>query len=85
VSDTGHPQADLVTYAYRGFLLSCDAARIAPGRFQAHVVIARRDDLHIVVSRFFPVQHAFVNEAEAVEHARAWGTAWIDENDGQAA
>ncbi len=80
MTEAENGQADLVTFAYRDYLLSCDAARIAPGRFQAHVVIARRSDLHIVASRFFSAQQCFASEAEAVEHARTWALDWINLN-----
>ncbi len=82
MTDVESRQADLITFAYRDYLLSCDAARIAPGRFQAHVVIARRGDLHIVASRFFSAQQCFANEADAVEHARTWALDWIKRNPG---
>jgi len=73
---------DLVTFSYRDYLLSCDAARIAPGQFQAHVVIARRRDLCIVASRFFSSAQAFETDAAAVEYARNWAVDWIDQLDG---
>jgi hypothetical protein len=72
--------SDLVTYSYRNYLLSCDAARIAPGQFQAHVVIARRDDLCIVASQFFSAMEPFANDADAVEYARTWAVEWIDQH-----
>lgn len=80
VSYTEPMASDLVTFSYRDYLLSCDAARIAPGRYQAHVVIARRSDLCIVASRFFPAVQPFATDAAAVEHARMWAIDWIDQN-----
>ena len=71
--------SDLVTFSYRDYLLSCDAARIAPGQFQAHVVIARRADLCIVASRFFSSTQPFGSDAAAVEYARNWAVEWIDQ------
>lgn len=71
--------SDLVTFSYRDYLLSCDAARIAPGQFQAHVVIARRHDLCIVASRFFSSVQPFQTDAAAVEFARTWAVEWIDQ------
>jgi len=80
VSDTEHACADLVTFAYRDYLLSCNAARIAAGSYQAHAVIARRSDLHIVASRFVPAPRYFATESEAIEHARTWALDWINLN-----
>ncbi len=78
VSDSVSTASDLVTFSYRDYLLSCDAARISPGQYQAHVVIARRCDLCIVASRFFPATKPFDTDTEAVEHARTWAVDWID-------
>ena len=72
--------SDLVTFSYRNYLLSCDAARIAPGKVQAHVVIARRHDLCIVASHFFSSTEPFASDEAAVEYARTWAVDWIDQN-----
>jgi hypothetical protein len=63
------------------YLLHCDPMPMpmADGRFGAQVVIYSEEGTETVARRF-PALEEFATEKEAVEHARAWGHAWVKDN-----
>jgi hypothetical protein len=68
-------------YGYKigNYLLHCDPMPMADGRFGAQVVIYSQEGTETVARRF-PALQEFATEAEAVEHARAWGAAWVKDH-----
>lgn len=69
-------------YDYEGteYLLHCDPMPMADGRFGSQVIVISGHDGAEIVERRFPALDYFATEADAVEHAKAWGIAWIKDN-----
>ena len=65
---------------YQGYLLNCDPMPLMDGRFGAQIVITSKRG-EIVIEKLFPSLEAFSNRYDAIEYARRWGKAWVDDNE----
>lgn len=65
---------------YQGYLLKCGPMVLADGRFGAHVAITLQT-VNSVIEKGYPSLEAFADEDDAIEYAKRWGKAWIDDNE----
>jgi len=68
------------TFANQGYLLRCVAIPLENGGFHAQVQITRYSDKSDMGTTSFTPEVAYSTRAIAIEHARAWSVAWVDNN-----
>lgn len=65
---------------YRRYLLACEPRSLPDGRFGAQIAITLENG-RLVIEKRFPALEIFSDERDAIEYAKRWGRAWVDENE----
>lgn len=65
---------------YQGYVFECAPIPLADGRFSARIAIVSHRGKTVIECQL-PALAAFGVEDAAIEYAKRWGKAWVDDNE----